>query len=88
MAYRRRGGPKGRKCVRRRRVRVRGQGYALRCAKYGAKRSGGGKRRGKRRHGGYRKPAGMARRGSKCRSYKRVRVRGHGYARRCRKYGR
>lgn len=89
MAYRRRGGPKGRKCVRRRRVRVRGQGYALRCAKYGAKRSGTKRSGGrKRRRGGYRKPAGMARKGSTCKRYRRVRVKGHGYARRCASYRR
>lgn len=87
MAYRRRGGPRGRKCIRRKRVRVRGQGTALRCSKYGAKRSGGSRRR---RRGGYRrrKPAGMARRGSRCVSYRRVRVRGGGMQRRCRKYSR
>jgi hypothetical protein len=30
----------------------------------------------------------MARRGSHCLGFKRVRVRGQGYAKRCRKYGR
>lgn len=90
MAYRRRrGGPRGRKCVRRRRVRVRGQGMALRCVKYGPKRGSAGrtKRRrsgGRRRYG--RKPVGMARRGSKCIRRRRVRVRGHGMALRCVKY--
>lgn len=36
----------------------------------------------------HRKPAGMARRGSKCTSFKRVRVRGGGMQKRCRKYRR
>ena len=55
MAYRRRkrSGTKGRKCVRRKRVHVRGQGMALRCVKYGPKRKRTTKRRrktAKRRH--------------------------------------
>ena len=91
MAYRRKkGGPKGRRCVRRKRVRVRGHGMQLRCAKYGPKGSGrrtAAKRRTKRK-GYHRKPAGMARKGSHCVSYRRVRVRGHGKQRRCRKYSR
>lgn len=43
-----------------------------------------------RRRRGYRgkKPAGMARRGSKCVARRRVRVRGQGYALRCVKYRR
>lgn len=89
MAYRKRGGPRGRRCIRRKRVHVRGQGMALRCVKYGAKRgaSRSTKRRrpSKRRRYG-RKPAGMAKRGSKCVRFRRVRVRGRGYARRCVKY--
>jgi hypothetical protein len=70
----------------------------LRCAKYGPKGSGrrsttkrrSTKRRSTKRSGGYRhrKPAGMARRGSHCVAYKRVRVRGGGKQRRCRKYSR
>lgn len=40
-------------------------------------------RRTTRRH---RKPAGMARRGSKCVRFKRVRVRGAGMQKRCVKY--
>jgi len=83
MAYRR-SGTKGRKCVRRRRVRVKGQGMALRCVKFGPRRSGGS-RKSRRGYRG-RKPAGMARHGSKCVSFKRVRVRGAGMQRRCRKY--
>lgn len=83
MAYRRRRSPtRGRHCTRYKRVRVRGQGYARRCAKYGG-RSG---YRKSRRRTGRRKPWGMARRGSKCVRFKRVRVRGAGYARRCAKY--
>ena len=41
MAYRRRRksrGTRGLKCIRKRRVRVKGQGYALRCVKYGSGR--------------------------------------------------
>lgn len=64
MAYRRRGGPKGRKCIRRKRVRVRGQGMALRCVKYGAKRSGGGSR--SRRRKGYRRGHRPFNKGRKC----------------------
>lgn len=93
MAYRRKGGPRGRRCIRRKRVRVRGQGMALRCVKYGAKSAGRSTKRrskkrrsSKRRYG--RKPVGMAKRGSRCTRYKRVRVRGHGYARRCAHYSR
>lgn len=44
------------------------------------------RRSGKRR--AHRKPAGMARKGSVCKGFKRVRVRGGGIQRRCRKYGR
>lgn len=45
--------------------------------------------RGRSRRRGYRsKPAGMARRGSKCVARRRVRVRGQGYALRCVKYRR
>jgi hypothetical protein len=84
MAYRRRrrSSTRGRRCTRYKRVRVKGQGYARRCAKF----SGGGRsyrRRSTRRR---RKPAGMARRGSRCVRFKRVRVRGLGYARRCASY--
>ncbi len=83
MAYRRRRSPtKGRRCTRYKRVRVRGQGYARRCAKYGAKRGGYRKKRRSTR----RRTVGMARRGSKCVRFKRVRVRGGGMQRRCAKY--
>lgn len=83
MAYRRRRSPtRGRHCTRYKRVRVRGQGYARRCAKYSGSRRG--YRRSRRRS--RRKPVGMARRGSRCMRFKRVRVRGQGYARRCAKY--
>lgn len=90
MAYRKRGGPKGRKCIRRQRVRVRGHGMQLRCAKYGPKRSGSSKRKSsKRKSYRRRKPAGMARRGSTCKAFKYVKVRGYSKRqRRCRKYGR
>lgn len=89
MAYRKRGGPKGRKCIRRVRVRVRGRGMQLRCAKYGPKRSGSSKSKSRRKSYRRRKPAGMARRGSTCKSFKYVRVRGHRkLQRRCRRYGR
>lgn len=64
MAYRRRhGGPKGRKCVRKRRVRVRGHGMALRCVKFGPKR---GRAKSKRRYGKSRLHRGMARKGGHC----------------------
>lgn len=87
MAYRKRGGPKGRKCVRRQRVRVRGRGMQLRCAKYGPKRSGSSSR--KRKSYRRRKPAGMARRGSRCAAFKYVKVRGYSKRqRRCARYGR
>ena len=83
MAYRRRRksrGTKGMHCTRKKRVRLRGGGTALRCAHYAK-----GSRRGYRRG---RKPRGMARRGSHCVRMKRVRVRGAGMQRRCAKYGR
>jgi hypothetical protein len=41
MAYKRKSWIRGRKCTRKRRVRVRGQGTALRCVAWGPKRSGG-----------------------------------------------
>jgi hypothetical protein len=87
MAHRRRRSPtKGRRCTRYKRVRVRGQGYARRCAKYGAKRSSYRKKRRSTRRRTTRRAAGMARRGSKCVRFKRVRVRGGGMQRRCAKY--
>ena len=91
MAYRRRrksSGTKGKHCVRRKRVRVRGQGMALRCAKYsgGRSRTTGGYRK---RRPAARKARGMAKRGSHCIRFKRVHVRGiRGSVRRCAKYGR
>lgn len=87
MAYRRRrrGNGKYRTCKRYKRVRVRGQGYARRCADYTVHR----KPRRRRRRGSYRKPRGMARRGSKCVRMKRVRapgIRGRKTVLRCAKY--
>jgi hypothetical protein len=76
-----------RRCVRYKRVRVRGGGIQRRCAKY----SGSSRRRKttrRKRTYGRRRAAGMAKRGSRCLRFKRVRVRGQGYARRCAKYGR
>jgi hypothetical protein len=67
-------------------------GMARRCAKFGPKRSGGSKRKrrsyAKRRRGSYkRKPRGMARRGSTCKRYKTVRLRGSSKrVRRCASY--
>ncbi len=75
----------GGRCLRKKRVRIRGGGTAMRCAKY-AGRSSRPSRRGRRRGRGRRKPAGMARRGSRCTSFRRVRVRGGGMQRRCRKF--
>lgn len=61
-----------------RRRKVRGR---IVCSRKGA--------RGRSRRRSYRsKPAGMARRGSKCVARRRVRVRGQGYALRCVKYRR
>ena len=56
-----------------------------RCLKRAKNRRPAGRRKGHRRH---RKPAGMARRGSKCVRFKRVRVRGGGMQRRCASYRR
>jgi len=65
----------------------------MRCAKYGKRR---GTRKGQRRktarraYRKSRKPRGMARRGSRCTSYKRVRLRrkvgGRRYVKRCARY--
>jgi hypothetical protein len=61
----------------------------LRCAKYSSRRSAGRTSRRRRSRRGYRrKPAGMAKRGSRCTRFKRVRVRGGGYQRRCAHYSR
>lgn len=50
MSYRKRRSPtKGKRCVRYRRVRVRGQGMARRCVKYAGRRSAGYSRKGKSR---------------------------------------
>ncbi len=85
MAYRRRRSPtRGRHCTRYKRVRVKGQGYARRCAKFSGSRSGYRKKRRTTRR--RRKSAGMARRGSRCVRFKYVRVRGQGRAKRCAKY--
>jgi hypothetical protein len=92
MAYRRRrrsGNGKYRTCKRYKYVRVKGQGRARRCADYTVHRKPS--RRRKRRSSGYRrrKPAGMARRGSKCMRMKRVRapgIRGRKTVLRCAKY--
>lgn len=90
MAYRKSRGTRGQKCTRFKRVRVRGGGIQKRCAKYAPKRSGGARkaRRSRRTGRGRRKPAGMAKRGSKCLSFRRVRVRRGGMQRRCIRYGR
>lgn len=83
MAYRRRKG----RCTRFKRVRVKGQGVAKRCAHYaGSSRTA--RKTKRRRSGSKRKPAGMARKGSRCTRFKRVRVRGGGMQRRCAHYGR
>jgi NADPH-dependent glutamate synthase beta subunit-like oxidoreductase len=83
MAKRRR--RSGKRCLRKKRVRIRGGGTAMRCAKFAGSRSSGRKRSRSRRRRG-RKPAGMAKRGSTCVSFKRVRVKGGGTQRRCRKF--
>ena len=63
MAYRRRRSPtKGKRCTRWKRVHVRGAGIQRRCAKFGGKRSSSPYRKSRTR----RKPAGMAKRGSRC----------------------
>jgi NADPH-dependent glutamate synthase beta subunit-like oxidoreductase len=80
--------------VRKKRVRIRGGGTALRCAKYGSRRSTYRRKRKtttRRRRRSARKPWGMARRGSKCVRMKRVRIRGRSgrgrkTAMRCAKY--
>lgn len=69
-----------------------------RCTRYGRTRDGrrvcrkytkvGSYRRRRATTSRRRKPAGMARRGSKCIRFKRVRVRGQGMARRCAKFRR
>ena len=62
--------------------------------KHGYLKNPTGRRRCKKRSGGSsasrtrRKPTGMARRGSKCTRFKRVRVRGGGMQRRCASYRR
>jgi hypothetical protein len=71
MAYKRKK-KSGRKCIRRKRVRVRGHGMQLRCAKYGPKRGSKTKRRHKRpfnkgRHCVQKYESGPRR--GKCRSY-------------------
>jgi hypothetical protein len=76
------------RCKRYKRVRSKLGGTVRRCASYGG-RSSNGRRRSRRRYG-KRKPSGMARRGSKCVRYKRVRLRrkvgGRRYVKRCAKY--
>lgn len=88
MTHRRRRSPtKGRRCIRKKRVRVRGGGTAMRCAKFSGGRArsrSSSRRRSTRRR--TRKPTGMALRGSKCIRFKRVRVRGGGMQRRCAKF--
>lgn len=90
MAYRRRRSPtKGKHCVRRKSVRVRGGGTALRCAKFSegrARSRSSYRRKSTTRRRSTRKPAGMAKRGSRCIRFKRVRVRGGGMQRRCAKF--
>jgi NADPH-dependent glutamate synthase beta subunit-like oxidoreductase len=85
MARRRRSGTRGKRCLRKKRVRIRGGGTAMRCAKFAGRSSAGkrSRRRGRRRG---RKPAGMAKRGSRCTRFKRVRVRRGGMQRRCVKF--
>lgn len=76
---------RGRKCLRRKRVRVKGRGYAMRCAKYGPKRSGGksrSKSRGRRKTG-YRKGKRPFNKGVSCKVWG-VNKRG---IRTCRSYG-
>jgi hypothetical protein len=74
------------RCVRYKRVRTRSGRTVRRCAKFSGRASNGRRRRSRRGYRRSRAP-GMARRGSKCRRYKRVRVRGQGIARRCASYG-
>jgi hypothetical protein len=62
-----------RRCVRKKRVRVRGQGTAMRCAKYKGRASRSASRKGKRR--GKRKGA--------CTQFKRVRSKAGGTVKRC-----
>ncbi len=99
MARRRRAPNKGKCCKRWKRVRMKGGKMVRRCASFGAKASGGyRKRRGTRKsqrrrtarraYSKRRRPAGMAKRGSRCVRFKRVRVRGGGMQRRCAKYAR
>lgn len=70
-----------RRCIRRKLVRMRGGKMVKRCAKYAGRSTY--RRRGRKSS---RKPAGMARRGSKCVRFKRVRVKGQGMRRRCASY--
>ncbi len=69
MAYRK-SWIRGRKCLRRKRVKMRGNGYVMRCAKYGPKRGGGSrsKKRSKsrKRRTGYRKGHAPFNRGRRC----------------------
>jgi hypothetical protein len=62
-----------RTCKKYRTVRVRGQGYAKRCADYTVHRRPGSKRRkAKRRRGGYRKGHRPANKGRKCTRFQMV----------------
>ncbi len=75
MAYRRKSrGTKGLKCKRRKRVRVKGQGMAWRCASYGGRRTYRRKTTAarRRRRTTKRRATGMAKKGSHCTKRKRV----------------
>lgn len=64
-----------RRCVRKKRVRVRGQGMQLRCAKYSGAPSRSSRRRKKKS-----RPSG------RCTSFKRVRTKAGGTVRRCKRF--
>lgn len=82
MSYRKRRSPtKGKRCVRYRRVRVRGQGMARRCVKYAGRSAG--RSRKKKRRGGFRRGSRPFNKGKKCVAWGRDR-RGR---RTCRSYG-
>jgi hypothetical protein len=85
MAYRK-SWIRGRKCTRRQKVRVKGQGMRFRCVSFGPKRSGGGyRKRGSKRYAGglYRKGRRPYNKGKSCVDYG-VNKRG---VRTCRSYG-
>ena len=96
MAYRRKKsrGTKGLTCRRFRKVRVKGQGMARRCVKYSGRRTYRRKTTAarRRRRTTKRRATGMAKKGSHCKRFKRVRLRrkvgGRRYVRRCASSGR